>query len=116
MATLRKHCLMSFVLPGKRTMVWHSVPRGQVAAEATDHVGKQPTKHHKINEHEGHPDDNVDNTDHSPYSRTYSVTATPCTKLRDEHPPSAKNHIDNISFYFDKIKLVPIGRCLQFYY
>ena len=52
------------------------VPRRQVAAEAADQVGKQPTNLGKINEHEGHTDDNVDNTDHSPNNRDYSVTAT----------------------------------------
>ena len=53
-----------------------NVPCRQVTAEAADHVGKQPTYPHKINEHEGHPNDNIDNTDHSTNSRTYSVTAT----------------------------------------
>ena len=53
-----------------------NVPCRQVTAEAADQVGKKPTYPRKINEHEGHPNDNIDNADHSTNSRTYSVTAT----------------------------------------
>ena len=37
-----------------------NVPCRQVTAEAADHVGKQSSYPHKINEHKGHPNDTID--------------------------------------------------------